>query len=418
MFRNYINNNFLANSYNGAYVRENGKKSSLLVLPKVLRIDGERRFTSNGFCEEEYTKKSYLTNSAGKEISIIVTITSFHIFIKIDSKFVEYFNDGCLVMLEKLKTIDVGSVIGSLNICSVVIKDFKNESYVPRNNTFTFIKSLANLCKVEVFKYSEKCMIYNTKEYLKPGEDILNSIRNFNFERDDWNDISNDKAFFFFGCDINIEKFFNFVGNSVNLFIKPNFSEIRIGSIFNYQYSCLFFEEYPILRMDENGQLPLFDNHHIADYKEDFGSYNFVSKEYPILLKPNGMSACNFEIIAKCLIAEDYHISVSKVFSIGIIPISAFRKLYPNCEKHSFGQHWKEYMMSGPSTVMVLKSNGPLDVVRNAMLKARSLSNIIWTSNIVHSAENQKELDLFYEVIKESYLPNYNFIDFSSQNTI
>ena len=55
-------------------------------------------------------------------------------------------------------------------------------------------------------------------------------------------------------------------------------------------------------------------------------------------------------------------------------------------------------MTSDVITIIFLRAPN-LEVVRTAMLRARQLSNIEWTKNIVHSAENEEELELFFDQI-------------------
>ena len=120
----------------------------------------------------------------------------------------------------------------------------------------------------------------------------------------------------------------------------------------------------------------------------------------PILVKPNGLKGNNLNIIVNALLKLDKSITIDACTKPSIIPFQMFEELYPAAAggKRKFSKHWHAYMTSDVITVIFLRAPN-LEIVRTAMLEARKTSNIEWTKNIVHSAENDDELDLFFDEI-------------------
>ena len=120
----------------------------------------------------------------------------------------------------------------------------------------------------------------------------------------------------------------------------------------------------------------------------------------PILVKPNGLKGDNLRIIVDSLLSLDNTITIDACTAPSIIPFQMFEELYPAAagNKRKFSKHWHNYMTSDVITIIFLRAPN-LEVVRTAMLRARQLSNIEWTKNIVHSAENEDELELFFDQI-------------------
>ena len=122
----------------------------------------------------------------------------------------------------------------------------------------------------------------------------------------------------------------------------------------------------------------------------------------PILLKPNGLKGNNFGIIVDELFKLDNTISIDSCTTPDILSFQMFKELYPSAatNKRKFSKHWHCYMTSDVTTIVFLRAPN-LELVRQAMLNARKVSNIEWTKNIVHSAENDDELDLFFTEIQK-----------------
>jgi hypothetical protein len=122
----------------------------------------------------------------------------------------------------------------------------------------------------------------------------------------------------------------------------------------------------------------------------------------PILVKPNGLKGDNLSIIVDELFKLDNTINIDSCTTPGILSFQMFKELYPSAatNKRKFSKHWQSYMTSDVVTIIFLRAPN-LEIVRQAMLNARKTSNIEWTKNIVHSAENDDELDLFFsEILK------------------
>jgi hypothetical protein len=152
-------------------------------------------------------------------------------------------------------------------------------------------------------------------------------------------------------------------------------------------------------------------------YDQDHPSFLPIAEKcstlVPILIKPNGLVGENLSLLVSCLRKYESGITLDTVSSPETIPNRMFDALYPSCSgtKRRFGKHWSNYMKHKPCMLLILRTNGSYDQVRLACLEARKKSNIEWTKNIVHSAETDDEMDLFWNCIAQCKKNNeLNFI--------
>jgi nucleoside diphosphate kinase len=119
-----------------------------------------------------------------------------------------------------------------------------------------------------------------------------------------------------------------------------------------------------------------------TSFRSDTGSQTSY-----VLIKPNGLSSQNLTLIASAL---DKVACVVSIYHEKQLSPAIATNLYPNCKDRPYGLEWMNYLNSGPVIHLKVQTKD-IQTVRNCLLKARKQSGLIWTRNIVHTAENEWE---------------------------
>jgi hypothetical protein len=123
-----------------------------------------------------------------------------------------------------------------------------------------------------------------------------------------------------------------------------------------------------------------------------------LPKLEPMILKPNGVRLFDklFETIDKNNLSVNFEINSAYKFAMTDEMINLF---YPNSGGRPYGPDWYEYLKSGDCLLIWVRTVH-FKILRHFALEFRKISEMEFTRNVNHTAENDKELELFGVFIK------------------